>query len=88
MGGTIGVRAWRNNGSLMVDVSDSGPGVNEGDDPFGEGVGMTNTRDRLRQLYGAGAGMRLFNAPSGGAVCRFWVPYREDEQARESHGSE
>jgi signal transduction histidine kinase len=86
-GGAISVKAWRDNGSLMVDVRDSGPGVTEGDEQIGEGVGMTNTRDRLRQLYGSSAGMKLFNSPNGGAVCRFWVPYREAITSRKHDGS-
>ena len=77
-GGTVLVRARRDNGSLLVDIEDTGPGLA---DPGGaqprEGLGMTNTRDRLRQLYGPAAGIALYNAPGGGAVCRFWLPYRE-----------
>ena len=85
-GGAISVRAWRDNGSLLVDVRDSGPGISEGDGLMGEGVGITNTRDRLRQLYGSDAGMKLFNAPGGGAVCRFWIPYREVITGRRENG--
>ncbi len=77
-GGAVLVRARRDNGSLLVDIEDTGPGLAEADaaQPR-EGLGMSNTRDRLRQLYGPAAGITLFNAPAGGAVCRFWLPYRE-----------
>jgi signal transduction histidine kinase len=85
-GGVVSVRAWRDNGSLMIDVRDSGPGIGEGESLIGEGVGITNTRDRLRQLYGSEAGMKLFNAPGGGAVCRFWIPYREVITGKRENG--
>ena len=77
-GGVVLVRARRDNGSLMVDIQDTGPGIrpHKHRAPNG-GLGMANTRDRLRQLYGSSAGITLFNAPEGGAVCRFWLPYRE-----------
>jgi two-component system LytT family sensor kinase len=79
-GGVVLVRARRDNGSLMVDIQDTGPGVppHVFESPNG-GLGMANTRDRLHQLYGSSAGITLFNAPEGGAVCRFWLPYREKD---------
>jgi two-component system LytT family sensor kinase len=77
-GGTVFVRARRENGALTVDIRDTGPGIPADDLAHPrDGVGMANTRDRLRQLYGTAAGLTLSNAPDGGAVCRFWLPYRE-----------
>jgi two-component system LytT family sensor kinase len=85
-GGTVFVYARRENGSLTVDIRDTGPGIPANDLKHPrDGVGMANTRDRLRQLYGAAAGITLFNAPDGGAVCRFWLPYREMSNADGSH---
>ena len=77
-GGTVFVKARRENGSLTVDIQDTGRGVAADADRLGEGVGMANTRDRLRQLYGNAAGITLFNAPDGGAICRFWLPYQDN----------
>ncbi len=86
-GGTVAVRARRENGSLMVDIQDTGPGVGLVGVQAREGVGMANTRDRLRQLYGPAAGITLVNAPAGGAVCRFWLPYREYENGQKAGGA-
>ena len=87
-GGTVFVNAWRENGSLTVDIRDTGPGIPpSGVENSRDGVGMGNTRDRLRQLYGTAAGITLFNAPEGGAVCRFWLPYREMNNGNTGDGS-
>jgi sensor histidine kinase YesM len=86
-GGTVAVRARRQNGSLLVDIQDTGPGVGFVGVQPREGVGMANTRDRLRQLYGLAAGITLLNAPAGGAVCRFWLPYRENENGQKAGGA-
>ena len=87
-GGTVTVKARRDNGSLMVDIHDTGPGLADEEivQPR-EGVGMANTRDRLRQLYGPAAGITLFNAPDGGAVCRFWLPYRDKDNGSKGDGA-
>jgi two-component system LytT family sensor kinase len=85
-GGTVLVYARRENESLTVDIRDTGPGIPANDLAHPrDGVGMANTRDRLRQLYGAAAGITLFNSPDGGAVCRFWVPFREMRNGDGSH---
>ena len=62
-GGRIDVRAFVRDGSLCVQVADSGRGfVAAG----GSGVGLANTRQRLAALYGARACLQLrANAPSG-----------------------
>jgi signal transduction histidine kinase len=87
-GGTVSVRARRDNGSLQVDIMDTGPGPGRpGEAEAREGIGMANTRDRLRQLYGASAGITLLNAPAGGAVCRFWLPYRENYNGKKADGA-
>lgn len=87
-GGTVTVKARRDNGSLMLDIHDTGPGLAEEElvQPR-DGVGMANTRDRLRQLYGPAAGITLFNAPEGGAVCRFWLPYRDKDNGFKGDGA-
>jgi sensor histidine kinase YesM len=87
-GGTISVRARRNGESLQVDIQDTGPGPGpDAQAQSREGIGMANTRDRLRQLYGPSAGITLLNAPAGGAVCRFWLPYRENYNGTKANGA-
>lgn len=41
----------------------------------GRGIGLHNTRARLRQLYGARAELSLARAPAGGAVVTMSVPF-------------
>ncbi len=50
-GGRIEIRARLENGNVVIDVVDDGPGSPAGS--YREGVGLTNTRARLQQLYGA-----------------------------------
>jgi two-component system, LytTR family, sensor kinase len=55
---TVIVRATRNDGRLQLTVEDRGPGP--GDTP--EGIGLRNTRERLRTLYGDATTLQLRRA--------------------------
>ncbi len=73
-GGSITLRAVREGASLRLEVVDSGasparPGVR------GSGVGLANTRARLRHLYGDQGRFELEAVP-GATVARITVPYR------------
>lgn len=51
--GVLEVRAWRTNGQLHLRVQDDGPGLPAGwDAKASGGIGISNTRERLRQMYG------------------------------------
>jgi len=63
--GTIGIRAWRENGALHVSVKDNGAGTRL---PATEGIGLANVRARLRELYGGHASLSLGSAGSGTQV--------------------
>jgi two-component system, LytTR family, sensor kinase len=65
--GRIELRATRCAGGLVLEVSDNGPGLNGA---AREGIGLTNTRARLRQLYGEGGGLELANRAEGGVMVR------------------
>ena len=71
---SILIRASRENGRLLLQVEDDGPGVRE---PVKEGVGLGATSRRLRELYGDGAGVKLENRRERGARASLWMPYRE-----------
>jgi two-component system LytT family sensor kinase len=62
-GGRVEIHAHSEKGILMIDVLDDGPGVAASS--LREGVGLTNTRARLEQLYGAGQKMDLRAVPGG-----------------------
>jgi two-component system, LytTR family, sensor kinase len=73
-GGCIDVRAWRENGTLRLEVSDDGPGLL---DPAGKspGIGLANTRARLERLHGRDYGLELANVPGGGARASVRLPF-------------
>jgi signal transduction histidine kinase len=52
-GGRVEVSATTEGGRLVLEVRDDGPGLAGSlDDAMRRGMGLANTRDRLRQLYG------------------------------------
>jgi two-component system LytT family sensor kinase len=72
----IGVRARREDGRLLLEVVDNGPGLAG---PPGEavdrGIGLGTTARRLAQLYGARAGLALENLPGGGVRAVITLPF-------------
>ena len=73
--GRVDVRAWQGEGRLHLTVRDDGVGLRAGV-PVREGVGLSITRARLRQLYGPEQRCELAPAPEGGAVCTLSIPLR------------
>ncbi|MBL8958867.1 MAG: histidine kinase, partial [Gemmatimonadetes bacterium] len=74
--GTVEVAAERVDATLRLTVTDDGVGC----DPAAlshHGVGLTNTRHRLQQLYGARHAMRVMTSPGCGMVIAIELPYRE-----------
>jgi two-component system LytT family sensor kinase len=77
-GGKIEIGATRNNGSLRLTVSDNGIGVPFGDTKnLHEGVGLSNTRRRLRHLYGDKHKFDLETAGKNGFIVNLTIPYSE-----------
>ena len=77
-GGKINIDAVRENGHLALTVRDNGQGVPFGDlENLPEGVGLSNTRRRLRHLYGESHSFSLKNEDSSGFAVNLVIPYRE-----------
>lgn len=74
--GRIAIAARREDGRLLLRVTDDGPGLNVSATPR-EGTGLGATRLRLRELYGDAAGLTLTSAPGGGVEARLDLPYHE-----------
>ncbi|HEX2079343.1 MAG TPA: histidine kinase [Longimicrobium sp.] len=70
------VRARRMGGELVVEVRDNGPGL-RGEAPIASGVGLANTADRLRALYGGQQSLEFLDATGGGLIVRMTMPFRE-----------
>ena len=78
-GGRVEIEAHVRDGRLIIRLSDDGPGCELLQRPAGSGhgVGLANTRERLRVLYGEEAQSVRIESPSGGG-CRIVLelPYR------------
>jgi sensor histidine kinase YesM len=77
--GFVEISAKRENGSLRIQVRDNGPGLNRvtgSREAFKEGVGLSNTRARLEQLYGESHRFEMADAPDGGLLVTMVIPAR------------
>lgn len=75
-GGEIRLLALREGSSLTLRILDDGPGLGSTDAPASTGVGLKNTRERLRMIHGERASLALVNLPEGGLEARLSVPWR------------
>ncbi len=75
--GVIEIAASRTADALTIRVRDSGDGLPEGAAHAKGGVGLANTRGRLRQLYGDRSRLTLSNAVGGGLEAILEMPWRE-----------
>ncbi len=73
--GVIGIRAERIGDSLHVTVQDNGPGFGVRGAAGGLGLGLANTRARLKQLYGDASDLRTESGPAGGALVTMILPF-------------
>jgi sensor histidine kinase YesM len=73
-GGEIVVRASLVDGMLRIEVSDDGMGLVALAPRPGGGVGLSNLRERLRSLHGAGAQLQLFENQAAGVTSRLLLP--------------
>jgi LytS/YehU family sensor histidine kinase len=72
--GVVAISARRDNGRLRVEVRDNGPGLALNND-VADGVGLANTRSRLRRLYGDDHDFGMMNAAEGGLVVTLEIPF-------------
>lgn len=74
-GGRVTISARQVNDRLQLRVTDDGPGLGMSP-PLREGVGLRNTRDRLRQMYGEAQQLAFRRPESGGLEVLVEVPWR------------
>lgn len=74
--GEIALSARLEGAQLRLEVQDNGGGLKPGHNRAAEGVGISNTRARLAELYQDQHHFELQNAETGGLVVRVIIPYR------------
>ena len=75
--GVIVIDAYRNNNMLQIRVSDDGPGLQSGwRMEESEGIGLANTSERLKHLYGTEHRFDLRNGETGGMTASIAIPFR------------
>lgn len=74
-GGRVTVTAERDGNRLRLAVADNGAGLTTSVTRK-EGIGLSNTRERLRATFGVDHEFSLNGGPNGGAVARIDIPYR------------
>jgi len=72
--GRIEIEARPAQQSLVLVVHDNGPGPSNGES--GNGVGLSNTRRRLAELYGVDGSLSMFNPAGGGTTVEVRLPLR------------
>ncbi len=76
----IEIESRREGDTLCIDVRNRNSMLAAGPaDSAGHGIGLSNTRLRLRELYGDAAGVRLDMIWPEGVACRIRMPFREVE---------
>jgi two-component system LytT family sensor kinase len=73
-GGCITIRASNQRGRLVLAVEDNGAGLPS--HRIREGIGITNTRERLRASFGEDFTFELSPVASGGTIARAELPLR------------
>jgi len=77
--GRLEVSATHEHGRLLLRVTDDGPGAPPG--RVTEGIGLSNTRDRLRHLFGDAYSLEYGNSPGGGFCVSVALPLVSPECA-------
>jgi LytS/YehU family sensor histidine kinase len=75
--GTITINTYSNDGLLHIKIGDNGPGLQSGwRMEESEGIGLANTSERLKHLYGSEHRFDLRNGAEGGLTVAITIPFR------------
>jgi two-component system, LytTR family, sensor kinase len=72
--GSVRIAATRRGGSLELSVEDDGPGLDTASAMHSSGIGLTNTRARLMQMYGDAATLSIVNREYRGVLATIALP--------------
>jgi sensor histidine kinase YesM len=81
--GCIQIRARREGEFLRLQIADNGAGLSSN---YVEGVGVCNTRARLRHLYGDAHDFALKKRAGGGVEVEVVLPFRNHPEAQDCNG--
>lgn len=85
-GGRIEVLVTLEGEALKICVIDNGIGIGRAPASDGEGMGLSNVRERLRLLYPGSGRLELKARPEGGTEACLWLPIKALEEI-EDHDS-
>jgi signal transduction histidine kinase len=75
----VSISATRDNGYLRLRVLDNGPGLPAGWRLSADaGIGLSNTQQRLAQLYPATHQFTISESPTGGVLAEVVIPFNEE----------
>jgi two-component system, LytTR family, sensor kinase len=72
-GGKVAITATRDDMWLTLGVEDDGPGLDAG---AGNGIGLTNVRERLAEIYGERSEVSFSRSDRGGLAVSIRLPFR------------
>ncbi|WP_394143157.1 sensor histidine kinase [Vibrio atypicus] len=73
-GGCVEIVAQEAGDSLVIEVTDSGVGIHGSSNHAGHGVGLENTQQRLKALFGDEASLALLEVATGGVKAKVSIP--------------
>ncbi len=75
-GGTVFIRAERQNGMMLLTIADDGAGMGKDrlSDVLTRGIGVRNVNERLQVMYGPGHGLDLRSQEGKGTEVRMLIP--------------
>lgn len=76
-GGQITISAAKQNGNLLLQISDNGDGFASTNDKHTGGIGLSNVRARLTSLYGNGQKFSIAENSNRGVTVKLEIPFRE-----------
>jgi len=80
--GQITIRAFKEGERLIVQVEDNGPGLRTNPNGTNAGIGLSNTRARLKQFYGEDYRFEIANAAERGVIVTLEIPVVEGASER------
>jgi sensor histidine kinase YesM len=80
-GGRVEINVQKHGSELELEVRDDGPGLSPEAATRGTGVGLSNTRVRLKKLYADRHRFELRNGDTGGLAVRVTLPFQTHQAA-------